>query len=191
MRKPVIFTIVVAVLAAGAVLGGFLYQNYRNSPRFALQEMVLALKTKNMDKFFKHLDLKEIFQNMVDSSTAETNEPEDKSTDDWTRFSRKLGRKFARRIFPKIYDNFEKQIQQAVEAYLEDLTNTQILALTAAVTTAKIKVQREEAQVTFFDPKSKRPLRFRMRRSPENGNWRVVALDYNDFKYLLKKEFIN
>jgi hypothetical protein len=190
MRKPVIFTIIVAVLAAGAVLGGFLYHNYQNSPRYALQQMVLSLKTRNMDTLFKHLELKEIFQNMVDSSTTETNNPQDKPTDDWTRFSRQMGRKFARHIFPKIYDNFEKQIQQAIETYLKDLTNTQILALTAAVTTAKIEVQGEEAQVTVYDPKTKRPMRFRMRRYPEGGVWKVVSLNYNDFKHLLKKELL-
>jgi hypothetical protein len=32
-------------------------------------------------------------------------------------------------------------------------------------------------------------MRFHMRRSPESGVWRVVSLNYNDFKYLLKKEF--
>ena len=193
MRKPVIFALVVAVLAAGAILGGVLYQKYQDSPRYALQQMVLALKTKDMDKLFIHLDLKEIFQNMVESSTSEMNNSEDKQdkpADDWTRFSRQLGRKFARQIFPKLYENFEKQIQKAIVAYLKDLTNTQVLALTAAVTTAKIERQGEEAQVTVYDPKSKKPLRFRMRRSPENGVWKVVSLNYNDFKHLLKKEFI-
>lgn len=188
MRKPIIFIVIVAVLAAGAILGGVLYQKWRDSPRFALQQMVLALKAKDMERLFKYLDLKEIFKNAVDSSTAEMNNSEDKpGGDEWTRFSRQLGRKFARQIFPKLYDNFEKQIQQAIQAYLRDLTNTQILALTAAVATAKIEVQGEEAQVTVYDPKNKRPMRFNMRRF-EGGVWRVVLLNYNDFKYLLKKE---
>jgi hypothetical protein len=190
MRKPVIFIIVVAVLAAGAITAGVLYQKYQDSPRYALQQMVLALKAKDMEKLFKYLDLKELFKNVVESSTGEMNNSPDKpGGDEWTRFSRQLGRKFARQILPKLYDNFEKQIQQAIEAYLQDLTNTQILALTAAVATAKIEVRGEEAQVTVYDPKNKRPLRFNMRRSPESGVWRVVSLNYNDFKYLLKREF--
>jgi hypothetical protein len=190
MRKPVIFIIIVAVLAAGAILAGVLYQRYQDSPRYALQQMVLALKAKDMDKLFKYLDLKELFQNIVESSTGEMNNSPDKpGGDEWNRLSRQLGRKFARHIFPKLYDNFEKQIKQAIEAYLQDLTNTQILALTAAVTTAKIEVQGEEAMVTVHDPKTHRPMRFHMRRSPESGVWRVVSLNYNDFKHLLKKEF--
>lgn len=190
MRKPVIFIIMVAFLAAGAILAGVLYQKWQDSPRYALQQMVLALQAKDMEKFFKYLDLKEIFQNIMDSSTAEMNNSGEKpGGDEWTRFSRQLGRKFARQIFPKLYDNFEKQIRGAIESYLRDLTNTQILALTAAVTTAKIEVQGEEATVTVHDPKTKRPMRLHMRRSPESGVWRVVSLNYNDFKHLLKKEF--
>jgi hypothetical protein len=190
MRKPVIFIIVIAVLATGAILAGFLYQRYQDSPRYALQQMVLALKAKDMDKLFKYLDLKEIFQNVLDSSAGEmNNSPEKPDKDEWARLSRQLGRKFARHIFPKLYDNFEKQIQQAVEAYLKDLTNTQVLALSAAVATAKIETQGDEARVTMHDPKTKRPIRFQMRRSPESGVWRVVSLNYNDFKFLLKKNF--
>lgn len=191
MRKPLIFIIIVATLAAGAILAGVLYQRYQDSPRYALQQMVLALKAKDMEKLFKYLDIKAIFQNMLDSSTAAMQNSEDQPPDEWTRFGRQLGRKFARHIFPKLYDNFEKQIQLAIEAYLKDLTNAQVLALTAAVATAQIEVQGEEAQVTVYDPRSKRPLRFRMRRSPDNGVWQVVSLNYKDFKYLLKKEIFN
>lgn len=189
MRKPVIFAIIIAVLAGGAILGGYLYQQYKNSPRYALQQMVLALKAKDMDKLFNYLDIKEIFQKLVEDSTKGSNNPQDQPTDDWTRFSRQLGRKFARQIFPRLYDNFETQIKQAIAAYLKDLSNTEVLALTAAVATAKIEVQGEEAQVSVFDPKSQRPMRFSMRRSPEHGGWQVVSLNYNDFKHLLKREF--
>ncbi|MFZ5453389.1 MAG: hypothetical protein ACOZF2_16140 [Thermodesulfobacteriota bacterium] len=188
MRKPVIFAIIVALLAGSAILGGYLYHQYQQSPRYALQQMVLALKAKDMDKLFNYLDIKEIFQNLVDSSTKASNNPQDQPADDWTRFSRQLGRKFARQIFPKLYDNFETQIKQAIAAYLQDLNHTQVLALTAAVATAKIEVQGEEARVTIYDPKNHRPMRFRLRRSPESGAWRVVSLNYNDFKHLLKRE---
>ncbi len=189
MRKPVIFIVIVAALAVSAVLAGVLYQRWHDSPRYALQQMVLSLETRDMEKFFKHLDLKEIFKNFLEDSNRETNSG-DQGGDEWTRFSRQLGRKFARQIFPKLYDNFEKQIRGIIKSYLQDLTNTQILALTAAVTTARIEVQGEEAQVIVHDPKTKAPLRFRMRRPPGGGDWRVVALNYEDFKPFLKKEFL-
>jgi hypothetical protein len=191
MRKPVIFIIIVAVLAIGAITAGVLYQRYLASPRYALQQMVLALKAKDVEKLFNYVDLKEIVKNVAESSAAEElNNAEDKpEKDEWSRFGRQLGRKFARHIFPKLYDSFEKEIQRGVKSYIKDLTNTQILALTAAVATAGIEVQGEEAQVTVYDPKNQRPMRFTMRRFADGG-WRVVQLNYKDFKPLLKKEFL-
>jgi len=189
MRKPVIFIVIVAALAASAIFGGVLYQKWHDSPRYALQQMALSLKERNLDTFFKYVDLKEIFNNFLEDSTRETNSG-DPGGDDWSRFSRHLGRQFARHIFPKLYENFEKQIRGLIQNYLQDLTNTQILALTAAVTTAKIEVRGDEAQVTVHDPKTKRPLRLQMHRPPEGGDWRIVALNYEDFKPFLKKEFL-
>jgi hypothetical protein len=189
MRKPVIFIVIVAALVVVAIAGSLFYQRWHDSPRYALQQMVLAIKARDMDKVFKYLDLKEIFNNFLESST-EGLKLDDQGGDEWSRFSRQLGRKFARKILPQLFDNFEKQIRQAMESYLQNLHNTQILALTAAVTTAGIKVQGEEAQVTIQDPKTKKPLRFRMRRSRGTGDWRVVSVNYDDFKDLLKKEFL-
>lgn len=189
MRKPVIFIVVVAALVAVAIAGSLFYQRWQDSPRYALQQMVLAIKARDMDKVFKYMDLKEIFNNFLESST-EGLKLDDQGGDEWSRFSRQLGRKFARKLLPQLFDNFEKQIRQAMESYLQNLHNTQILALTAAVTTAGIKVQGEEAQVTIQDPKTKKPLRFRMRRSRGTGDWRVVSINYDDFKQLLKKEFL-
>ena len=189
MRKPVNLVVIVAALVAVAIAGSVLYQRWHDSPRYALQQMVLAIKARDMDKVFKYVDLKEIFNNFLESST-EGLKSDDKGGDEWNQFSRQLGRKFARKLLPKLFDNFEKQIRQAIENYLQNLHNTQILALTAAVTTAGIEVQGEEAQVTLQDPKTKKPLRFSMRRSPETGAWRVVSINYDDFKQFLKKEFL-
>ena len=189
MRKPVIFILVIAVLAAGAIGAGVLYQRWHDSPRYALQQMVLALKEKDLDTFFKYVDLKEIFNNFLEDSSRET-QPGNQGGDDWTRFSRHLGRQFARHIFPKLYENFEKQIRSLIKNYLQDLTNTQILALTAGVTTARIDVKGDEALVTLQDPKAKRPMRFQMRRPAGGGDWRIVALNYEDFKPFLKREFL-
>lgn len=189
MRKPVIFILIIAALALGAIGAGVLYQRWHDSPRYALQQMVLHLKERDLDTMFKYVDLKEIFNNFLEDSSREA-QPGDQGGDDFTRFSRHLGRQFARHIFPKLYDNFEKQIRGMIQSYLQDLTSTQILALTAAVTTAKIEVKGDEALVAVYDPKAKRPLRFQMRRPPGGGDWRIVSLNYEDFKPFLKKEFL-
>ena len=55
-RKTWIIALVIVVL--GAALGGGLYWHWANSPRYALQQAALALKTRNMDKFFNYLEFK-------------------------------------------------------------------------------------------------------------------------------------
>ena len=180
--------IALAVLVLGAILAGGLYWRWVNSPRYALQQMVLSLQTKNMQNFFKYLDLKEIFNNIVQSSSKDLNSKDNQEADEWTRLAQRLGQKFARQLLPKLFDTFEKQIRDAIEKYLLNLDNSQILGLTAAVTLAKIKVQGDEAQVTFHDPKTGEPLRFTMRRQPR-GDWRIVAVNYKDLKRFVKREF--
>lgn len=188
MRRPVVIIIILCVLVGGAVAAGLIYQRWHDSPRYALQQMVLALKARDMETFFKYLDLKELFNNTLKSSTKGMNR-EDQGGDDWTRFSRQLERKFARQIMPKLFDTFEKQIRKAIESYLRDLTTTQILALAAAVTTAHIEVEGDEARVTIHDPKTGNNMRLQMRRSPEEGSWRIVAVNYEDLKRFMKQEF--
>jgi hypothetical protein len=192
MRKKIIFISVVAALALAAVMAGVIYQRWRESPRYALQQMVLAIKAKNMDNIFKFLNLKDIFNNLLEASLKEEvgGDDKNKGRDDFERFSRQLGRSFARKLAPKLFDNFEKQIREFIVSYLLDLDNSQILALTAAVTTAQIEVQGEKALVTIQAPRTQKPVRFTMRRLPEGRVWQVVSLNYDDVKHLLKKEFL-
>ena len=56
-----------------------------------------------------------------------------------------------------------------MEKYLQNLDNTQILAIAAAATMAQIEMQGEEAKVTLIDPKSKKPFHFQMRRQPKRN----------------------
>jgi hypothetical protein len=185
-RRAVV--IVLAVLILGAALAGVQYWRWYYSPRYALQQMVLALKTKDMNNFFKYLDLKEIFNNFLKASSKELDAPEDPEADEWTRFSQRLGRKFARQFLPKLFEAFEKQIREVMTTYLANLDNSQILAVGAAVTVAKIDVKGDVAQVTLHDPKTREPLRFQMRRKP-GGIWRIESVTYEDFKKFIKREF--
>ena len=191
MRRRIIIIGIIAALALSAVMAGVAYQRWRESPRYALQQMVWSIKTKNMDNVFKYLNLKEIFNNLLEASLKEEKAGDDKNKgrDDFDRFSRQLGRSFARQLAPKLFDSFEKQIREGIAAYLQDLDNGQIMALTAAVTTARIEVQGEDAAVTIQDPRNKKTVRFLMRRHPASRTWQVVSLNYDDFKHLLKRKF--
>ena len=186
MRKPLFIMLAVLLLAAAAA--GGLYLRWSYSPRYSLHQMVLALKTKNMNNFFKYMDLQAIFNNFTEASSRDLEIPEDKIKDDWTRLGQSLGRKFARHVLPQLFKSFEKDIRRAAEVYLLNLDNTQLLALAAAITVAGIEVKGEEAEVRIRDPKSRDDFRFRMRRDAD-GAWRIVSVNYQDFKKFIKREF--
>ena len=188
MRRKTLI-IALAVLVLGAALAGGLYWRWHQSPRYALQQMALALESRNMDKFFKYMDIKGIFNNFLEASGKDLKAPQDPNADEWTRMTQSLGRKFARFLLPKLFDTFESQIRGAVEKYLLNLDNSQILAIAAAATVAKIDTRGDEAQVTLTDPKTKEPLRFQMRRDPKRGLWQIVSINYQDLKRFYQREF--
>ncbi len=191
MRRRTWLILLTIVVLGGALAGG-LYWHWANSPRYALQRMALALKTKDMPQFQKYLDLKAIFNNFIDCAGQDLDEPKakkDQKEDDWSRLHRQLGNKFARMFLPKLFASFEKDIRGMMEKYLLNLDNTQILAIAAAATTAQIEVQGEEAGVTLVDPKSHEPFHFQMRRQPETGTWQIVSVNYQDLKKFSKREF--
>jgi hypothetical protein len=145
-----------------------------------------------MPQFFNYLDLKAIFNDFVDSSSQDLDNQEGRKTekeDEWHRFSRKLGGKFARLFLPKLFESFEKDIRAVMENYLLNLDNTQIVAVAAAATTAQIEIRGEEALVTLVDPKSKEPFRFQMMRHPETKTWQIVSVNYQDLKKFYRRGF--
>ena len=188
MRRRTWIILLIAVVI-GAALAGGAYWRWTNSPRYALQRMALALKTKNMPEVYKYVDLKAILNNLIEASCQERQKPKGDKEDDWDRMSRQMGGKFARMFFPQLFDSFEKEIKGVIGKYLQNLDNTQILGIAAAATTAQIEVQGEEARVTLIDPKSKKPFRFQMQRQPQTGTWQVVSINYPDLKYFTKREF--
>lgn len=190
MRRRIMLIVLIAAVLGGA-LGGGLYWRWAASPRYALQRMALALKTRNMEQLFKYVDLKDIFNNFLESASQDLDAPKapkDKKEDDWSRFSRQMGGKFARLFLPKLFDSFEKDIRAVIEKYLLNLSNTQILAIAAAATTAQIEVQGEDARVTLVDPKSHEPFHFQMRRQTETKIWQIVSVNYQDLKKFYQRE---
>jgi hypothetical protein len=187
MRRKT-WIIALAILVLGGALGGTLYWRWLNSPRYALQQAALALEARDMDKFYKYVNLKEIFNNMVEASSQEQEKPANQPADDWTRYSRRLGRKFAHLFMPKLFDAFQTQIREVVSHYLLKLNQSQILAIAAAVTVAQIDTQGDEAAVTMTNPKTKETLHFQMRRQPNQGVWQIVSVNYQDLKKFYQRE---
>ena len=186
-RKTWIIAVAIIVLAGG--LAGGLYWRWANSPRYALQQAALALQTRDMHKFFIYVNLKEILNNFVEASSKDLETPDDQKADEWSKFSKQMGRKFAYLFLPKLFNAFEAQIRGGVERYLLHLNTTQILAIAAAATVAQIDSEGDEARVTLTDPKTKDTFRFQMRRQPNHGNWQIVSVNYDDLKRFGKREF--
>lgn len=189
MKRSAIIIFATVALLAAAVTGG-LYWRWLNSPRYALQQMVLALQTKNLDKFFNYLDLQEILANLVDAGSADLTPPDQPDADELERLGRRLGQKAARFIVPKLVEKFEKQIKEGVKQYLFNLSNTQVLALAAAATTADIALRGETAEIRLADPHTGQPFHFHMHRDPATKEWRIVSIRYQDLKRLLKQELL-
>lgn len=190
MRRKA-WIIAVAIVVLGAAVAGGLYWRWANSPRYALQQAALALKTRNMDKFFSYLDLKEVLSNFTQASSQDLAATDDPRGDDWTKFSRGMGRKFAQLFLPKLLESLAPQLRGVIEHYLLNLNNSQIMAIAAAVTVAEIDTQGDVAQVTMTDPKTQEKLRFQMLRQPDHGLWQIVSVNYDDLKRFYKREFQN
>jgi hypothetical protein len=188
MRRKT-WIIALSIVVLGAALGGGLYWQWTNSPRYALQQAALALKTRNLDKFFSYVDLKEIATNFSEASSQDLSSRDDPQADEWSRYSRRLGGKFAKLFLPKLFDSLEPQIRRVLDHYLLNLNNTQILAVAAAVTVAQIDTQGDEARITLTDPKTHETFRFQMRRQPDHGVWQIVSGNSDDLKKFYKREF--
>lgn len=187
MARRALIIIGAIILATGVAAGAY-WRHYTHTPRYALQQMALALKAKDMDKFFNYLDLKEIINNFVAASSEDVQGPEDPKADDLNKMAQKMRKQFAKQLLPKLFEAFDQQIRGAVEQYLGKMTKAQILAAVAAVSVAKIEQQGDEARVTLVDPRSKEPFSFQMYRYPDNDTWKIIAINYEDAKKLAQRE---
>jgi hypothetical protein len=186
-RRTLLICLIAGILVA--LLGAGLYRNWIASPRYALQRMALALKTRDMDRFFKYVNIKAIANNLAESAIPNSDDAQGGTEDQWNRKARQMGRQLAHMVLSNLSDSLQKQIRQVMEKYLLNLDNTKILAIAAAATTAQIELQGGNARVTLVDPKSQEPFHFRMQRQPESGTWQIVGVDYQDLRKFVKREF--
>jgi hypothetical protein len=185
-RSPLVF-VIAALLLGIAVAGGF-YYHYRQSPRFALHQMVNALMYRNYKEFYTYLDLNNILSHLMQETGKDLIPSEIPEGDYLTQFGWKMGRKFAQNLLPRILQTVEKNLHSIINKYLDTLTTEDFLALEAAVALADISQTGDEAQVTLKFPKGDAQLRLTMFRSLPKRGWRVVSVNYKDLKNLLKKE---
>jgi hypothetical protein len=180
-----------AALLLGIAVAGIFYFIYRNSPRFALHQMAVALMQRNYDEFYSRLDMKSILGSLMQDSGKDLIPPDVVPKGNLLgQFGLKMGSKFAQQLVPQLFGAFEKETQKVISQYLDTLTTQDLLALQSAVALADIQQTGDAAQVTLHFPKGDGSLHLTMSRNPQNGPWRVVAVSYEDLKELLKKELL-
>ncbi len=191
-RRKYLLALIVLVVGLSLGLAGFLaYRSYwRQTPRYALWQMVAAMQANDTQTLFSFIDLPAVVDSLVDQSAGEVDTwllPKDLELpdDQLTRWGRQLTKKFAKFLAPKVVVALEPQIRTAVANYLADLSTTERAALAAVPAQATIRQEENSAWVTLTDPHSGRSLRFRMVRTDSAGQWRIVEVNYQDLKTLI------
>lgn len=187
---------VVALIVVGGLAGGiyFGYQSYwRQTPRFALWQMVQAMQSNDTQTLFQFIDLSAVVDSIVQQSSGDIENwllPKglDLPDDQLTRFGRQLTKKFARFLGPKLVVALEPQIKTGVAKYLAELHTAERAALTALPAQAQIRQEDGSAWVTLKIPNSDQSIRFRMQRPENSHQWRIVEVDYHDLRKLLDRQ---
>lgn len=185
-RSPLVF--VIAALLLGIAVAGWFYYQHRNSPRFVLHQMANALTQRNYKKFYTYLDMSSILGHLMQETGKDLIPKELPEGDYLGQLGWKMGRKFAQNLLPRILETFENNLKSLINKYLDTLTTEDLLALEAVVALAEINQQGDEARVTLKFPQDGQ-LRLTMSRMP-NQSWRVVSVNYEDLKNVLKKELL-
>ena len=117
-----LFFAVVAGLAAGTY---YYFFYWRETPRFALWQMVRAIQANDTPTLFQYIDLQSIADNLVEKSSGDVDAwllqkgfGATSEEDDVSRLARSLTKKFARFITPKVIAALEPQFKAGVEKYL-------------------------------------------------------------------------
>jgi len=192
--KRYLLALIAVVLLLGLGIGGYLgYQTYwRQTPRYALWQMVQALQANDTQTLLQYIDLPAVVDSLVEQSAGDLDTwlPKglDLPDDQLTRLGRNLTKKFARFLAPKLVVALEPQIKTALEKYLAELNTAERAALTAIPAQAQIRQEEGTAWVTLTIPNGGQSLRFRMVRPEEGRHWRVVEINYQDLRTLLGRQ---
>jgi hypothetical protein len=188
--------ILIAMTGVGFCIYYFAY--WQESPRYALWQMVRAIQRNDTKTLFKYIDLQAVADNLVEKSSGEVDSllqkkglgptPEE---DDVTRLVRSLTKKFAKFIAPKVLVALEPQLRAAAEKYLSELNTMEKAALSAIPPKAQIQQDDNVAAVTIVDPINGKSYHFRMAKSEETNTWRIVEINYDDFRTFIEKKFID
>jgi hypothetical protein len=189
-RSPLIF--LAAALLLGIAVAGTFYYFYRNSPRYALQQMANALMQRDYDKFYAYLDMKSILGSLMQDTGRDLIPPEVIPKGNFLgELGIRMGGKFLQQLSPQIFETLEKEVfHKLTRKYFDTLSNQDLAALKLALAMGEVNQEGDLAQVILRFPKSEETLRLTMSRSPQDKTWRVTSVSYEDLKELVKKKVL-
>jgi hypothetical protein len=186
------------IVAIGLGSGIYYFAYWRETPRYALWQMVRAIQANDTQTLFQYIDLQAVVDNLAEKSTGDLESwflqkglGATPGEDDLSRLARSLTKKFARFLAPKMVVALEPQIKAGVEKYLAELNTMQKTALSAIPAKAEIQQQNGMARVTLTEPNSGQTFQFQMAKPPEGNKWRIVEINYQDLRTIIEKKFIN
>lgn len=184
----------ITVMAVGSGIYYFVF--WRESPRYALWQMMRAIQSNDTNTLFQYIDLQAVADNLVEKSAGDVDSfllkkgfgasPEE---DDVSRLVRSLTKKFARFVAPKVVAALEPQLKAGLEKYLAELNTVEKAAIAALPGKAEIQQEDNVAAVILTDPGSGQTFHFRMARASENEKWRVVEINYQDLRAIIDHKF--
>jgi hypothetical protein len=191
-----VLALLALIVIIGAGSGIYYFTYWRESPRYALWQMVRAIQANDTKTLFQYIDLQAVADNLVEKSTGDVESllqkkglgatPEE---DDVSRLVRSLTKKFARFLAPKVVAALEPQIKAGLEKYFAELNTMEKTALSAIPAKAEIQQEDGVAAVKLTDPNSGQTFHFRMAKPEGADKWRIVEINYQDLATILKKKF--
>ena len=192
-----ILALVFAIIGLGTGLY-YYYAYWRETPRFALWQMVRAIQANDTQTLFQYIDIPSIADQLVTNSAGDVDTwllnkgfGGTSEEDDVSRLARSLTKKFARFITPKVIAALEPQLKAGVEKYLSELNTIEKAGLSALPAKAEIQQEDGVATVMLTDPQSGKTYHFRMAKALEGGKWRIVEINYQDVRSIIENKFIN
>jgi hypothetical protein len=190
--------ILLLLIVSGVGFCIYYFAYWQESPRYALWQMVRAIQRNDTKTLFKYIDLQAVADNLVEQSAGDVDSilqkkglGPDQQEDDVSRLVRSLTKKFAKFIAPKVVVSLEPQIRSGLENYLSQLNTMEKAALSAIPPKAQIQQDDNMAAVSIVDPINNKTYHFRMARSDETNTWRIVEINYNDFRTIIEKKLFD
>jgi len=185
MKKWVFFiSIILGLTLAG--WGGYYY--WQGTPRCSLYRMGKAIKNNDSQTFLRYVDIKQVFEGIVDSTMKDARG--EKSPDSDSAASEPEEPSGANKKFKNMIAQVAKALrpaleQQAIRAINNmDPEQRDRISPFAFAFLSEVKQEGNKAQVTVHASK-KDTYQGTMEKTPE-GFWKIVKLDIDFFKMLKK-----